>query len=116
MTASLGFAFKQATIAGAHSTNAGLWSAVFTPSDIDVALPTFECYRIVIANGPPGSTFQIFVGNRRYDSVFPGDTNSWDPNNPMKLNNGDTVAFYWNSNLASAQPEVWLYFQESRPL
>lgn len=115
MTAALAPTFKDA-IKPASGTNAGNWTATFGPADISISLPTFECYRIVISGGPPGSTFQIFVGNRLYDSVFPGDTNSWDPNNPMKLNNGDSLSFQWNTGTGTSGPTVWLYFQESNPL
>lgn len=117
MTAALGNAGpKEAAIAAAGQPNAGNWVATFVPSDIDVSLPTFECYRIVIEGGPLGSTFKVYIGNRVYDTVFPGWDTSWDPNNPMKLNNGDTISFQWNSGLATAQPVVWLYFQEANPL
>lgn len=115
MTAKLGDAFKTGT-KPASGTNAGNWTVVFNPADMSVSLTDFECYRIVISGGPPGSTFTIYIGNRLYDSVFPGDTNSWDPNNPMKLSNGDIVQFYWNTGTTGFQPTVWLYFQEARLL
>lgn len=116
MTAPLGYADKEGTIAMAGQLNAGNWTVGFTSADIGISLPRFECYRIVIKGGPPGSTFDIYIGNRLYDSVAPGDTNSWDPNNPMKLQAGDSVYFYWNSSAANFPPFVAMYFQEPEVL
>jgi hypothetical protein len=107
----LGQAFQTAVISPAGRTNAGNWTATFDSPDIGIFLPEFDCYHIVIKGGPAGSTFDIYVNNNLYDSVTPGDTNSWDPNHPMKLSNGDSVIFYWNAGTGTA-PTVWLYFQE----
>lgn len=116
MTAPLGYADKTATIALPGQLNAGNWTAAFTSNDIGISLPRFECYRIVIKGGPPGSKFDIYIGNRLYDSVDPGDTNSWDPNNPMKLQAGDSIYFYWNTNTANFAPFIAMYFQEPEAL
>jgi hypothetical protein len=111
MASGLGDANVTATIAGATSQYAGRWVAAFTPAVIGIFQAQFECYRIVIRGGPPASTFDVYIGTRLYDSVTPGDTNSWDPNQTLKLNQGDTVTFVWNSGAGAAGPEVWLYFQ-----
>lgn len=116
MTAALGYASTDAIIALPGQMNAGMWTATFSSADIGISLPEFECYHIVIKGGPPGSTFDVYVGNRLYDSVTPGDTNSWDPNNPMKLQAGDSVYFYWNSSTPNITPMVAMYFQEPEPL
>lgn len=114
MTAYLGNTFKVGAVTQTIPY-AGNWAVVFNPADIPINNPTYECYRIVIKGGPPGSSFDVMVNNSLYDSVFPGDTNSWDPNNSMKLANGDTIGFYWNTGSSTA-PTVWLYFQEATPL
>lgn len=110
MAAKLGNTFKDGVL---HD---GVWQVSFTPADLGLFLPQYECYRIVISNGPPGSGFTIYLNNNLYDSVFPGDSNSWDPNNPMKLSNGDTLTFTWNLGTDGFNPTVWLYFQEESPL
>lgn len=110
----VGDALKTATKTA--TVNSGNWACVFSPADIAVNLTAFECYRIVINGGPPGSTFQVYVNNKLYDSVFPGDVNSWDPNNSMKLANGDSVSFFWNSSTGTTGPTVVLYFQQAEVL
>lgn len=94
--------------------NTGKWTVTFDPATIGISHPLFECYHIVIS-GPPGSAFQIYIGNKFWDNVTPGDVNSWDPNQPMKLQNGDYVFFYWNTGSGSP-PTVTMYFQEPSPL
>lgn len=107
MTQKLGSTFKQATLQN------GVWVCKFFASDLSITLSTYECYRIVINNGPAGSTFMIDLNNQLWDAVFPGDNNSWDPNNPLPLEAGDSLTFTWD--LASGTgPFVWLYFQQTR--
>jgi hypothetical protein len=91
------------------SQNSGQWTVTFDPPAIGVTVGEFECYHIVIS-GPPGSSFQIYVGSNFYDYVTPGDINSWDPHQPMLLNQGDTVYFYWLTATGSA-PVVTMYFR-----
>lgn len=116
MTARLGQDYKTGYIPNTGQPNAGKWTVTFTPADIGVSLPVFECYHIVVTGGPPGSTFDVYVNNNLYDSVQPGNVNSWDPNNPMKLSNGDSVSFHWNVGTVGYQPTVWMYFQQESPL
>lgn len=116
MALKVGDAFGEGMIPKAGQQNAGNWTVILGPADIAISLPEFDCYRIVIAGGPPGSTFQVYVNNKLYDSVAPGDVNSWDPNNPMKLSNGDTVSFFWNVGTANYQPTVWMYFEQPKVL
>ena len=94
--------------------NPGNWTVVFDPPTIGISAATFECYHIVIT-GPAGSSFSIYIGPQFWDNVQRGDTNSWDPNQAMKLQSGQTVYFYWNTGAAPA-PQVTMWFQESNPL
>lgn len=109
MTQKLGSTFKQAKLSG------GVWVCSFHAADLNITLANYECYRIVISNGPAGSTFMINLNNQLWDAVFPGDSNSWDPNNPLPLEAGDSLTFTWNLGSGTG-PFVWLYFQETRIL
>lgn len=112
MAQSLGQANVTAELGNSASQNPGLWTATFTPRDIGVNLSQFECYRIIVSGGPPGSTFRIWIGGARlYSTVFPGNDTEWDPSNPMLLVQGDTVEFRWDS-AAGIAPDVWMYFRE----
>lgn len=111
----LGQTFKSASIAPTGHPNAGNWVAEFQASDIPISEPKFQCYRIVVDGGPIGGKFTIYQNNNNYDSVFPGWDTSWDPNNPMKLANGDTIKFWWNTS-SGAAATVWLYFERETPI
>jgi hypothetical protein len=92
--------------------NPGNYSARFQPSDWGVAGgATFEVYHISIL-GPAGSTFQVFIDNVFYDNVARGDINSWDPNQPMLLSNGNYLWFYWNVGTGTPVPAVTLFLRE----
>lgn len=115
MPESLGDQLKTAIVAPSTHPNAGNWICEFTAADIGISEPVFRCYHIVVDGGPLGSTFTVYRNNKKYDTVFPGWSTSWDPNNPMKLNNGDTISFWWNTGTGTAA-EVWLYFEKESPL
>lgn len=115
MPETLGQANVTATLGGAGSSNPGKWLAVFDSNAIGVSLPEFECYHMIIDAGPAGSTARITLGVRLWDTVFPGNDTSWDPNQPLPLVQGDTVTFSWNS-AATPAPDVWMYFRERSPL
>ncbi len=112
----LGSTFKIATLAPTGHPNAGNWICEFSPKDLGVSQSKFQCYHIVVSGGPIGSKFTVYQNNNLYDSVFPGWDTSWDPNNPMKLANGDTVSFWWNANTVNSAATVWLYFENESPL
>jgi hypothetical protein len=115
MSESLGYQFKTASIAPTGHQNAGNWICEFSASDIGIAEPKFRVNHVNVEGGPLGSTFKWGYNNARWETVFPGWDTSWDPNNPMKMMNGDTVFFWWNTNTGTAAT-VWLYFERETPL
>lgn len=115
MPESLGRTFKEASLAPTGHPNAGKWICEFSSSDIGISEPRFQCFHVNVQGGPVGSTFTWGYGNNPWDTVFPGWDTSWDPNNAMKLGNGDTIFFWWNTNSGTAAT-VWLYFEKETPL
>ena len=113
MTAPLGLATADGAL-DKTGNNTGNYTVVFDPQVLGMNLPRFECYHIVIS-GPAGSSFTIYVGANFYDNVTPGDVNSWDPNQTMKLQLGQNIYFYWNTGTGTV-PMVTMYFQEPSPL
>lgn len=87
---------------------AGLWTVTFDQAAL-AAQVAAEVHHIAIS-GPPGSSFQVYIDTTFYDYVARGDINSWDPSQPMPLNPGQTLYFYWNSS-ASPAPKVSLYLR-----
>jgi hypothetical protein len=92
---------------------AGGWTIAITPADMGIRVPS-EVYHIAI-QGPAGSTFQVFLDTTFYDNVTRGDINSWDPSQPMHVQPGTTIYFYYSTN-ATPAPKATLFFREPSPL
>lgn len=90
----------------------GAYTVKMGPQQMGVSEGAFECYHISI-QGPAGSSFQVYIGDKFYDFVARGDINSWDPSQTMKLVSGNTVYFYWNVTSGTPKPGVTMYFQEA---
>jgi hypothetical protein len=99
-------------VADNQGINPGNWTVSFTPAIINVNVPYFEIYKIVV-QGAAGSTFTVFVDNNQWDTSQFGQNNSWDPSQPMQLNPGNTVYFYYNDPVTDASPPtvvIWLRY------
>lgn len=76
------------------------WDVLFTPDVLATNLTTFEVYQISL-DGPVGSSVQVAIDGAPWNHVNQGWLNSWDPAQPMLLNNGNTVQFFWTVPFAS---------------
>ncbi len=93
--------------------NSGNWVVDFPPSLIASRLPLIECYHIQIS-GPVGSTFQVLRNSDSWGASPNGWKNEWDPNQPLPLRSGDTLSFYWSTNVSPApQVTIWLRTEPS---
>lgn len=85
----------------------GFWSIEFDPARFGFASNNFEVYHIAL-KGPAGSSFQVFTNTTFYSTSPRGDLNEWDPNQPLFMNAGQSLFFYWNSAAApSPMVTVW---------
>lgn len=98
--------------------NTGNWTVTFDPQTINVQLTQFECYKIVI-HGAPGSTFTVYIDQAQWDTSQRGDINSWDPTQPMPLNHGQYLYFFWSDAITDNNPPtvtIWLrYDRDLKP-
>lgn len=90
--------------------NTGNWTAVLGPSNIAINHNYFELYHLAIQGGPAGSILTIYLDNAFYDTTPNAMVNSWDPNQPLIMQPGDTLYFYWNKATGTA-PLVTAYFR-----
>lgn len=98
---------------------AGGWTVKFTPAEIGIRVKS-EVYHIAV-KGPTGSRFEVFIDTTFYDNVKRGDINSWDPSQPMPVDPGATIYFYYNSAALtpapdSGPPKATLFFREPSPV
>lgn len=93
--------------------NLGNWTVTFDPAAIAVNQNPFIVYKIVV-QGAPGSTFTVFVDNRQWDAVQVGQINSWDPNQPLLMQPGQTLFFYYSDPISDGTPPtvtIWLAYE-----
>lgn len=102
---------RQATgvVDPSNPVTAGGWTVAFTPQVLNIP-QHFEVYHIAV-KGPVGSNFQVYQDTSFYDAVPRGDLNSWDPAQPMHVQPGRTLYFYYSSAVAPA-PLVTIYCRE----
>ena len=87
----------------------GAWTVAFTPQILNIG-QHFEVYHIAV-KGPTASTFQVYQDTSFYDAVPRGDLNSWDPSQPMHVQPGRTLYFYFNVTTPPA-PVISIYCRE----
>jgi len=93
--------------------NSGNWVVDFTPTIIASRLPLIECYHIYLT-GPAGSSFEILRNTDQWGTSPNGFRNEWDPVQPLPLRSGDTVSFFWSTNVGPApQVTMWLRTEQS---
>jgi hypothetical protein len=101
--------------------NPGNWTLVANSQSLNCYVALAEVYQITI-NGPVGSTFSLWRGNRLWNNVVQGWSNTYDPTNPLYLRPSDELFFYWRaptSRLPTPSAVIWLRFDldlpENRP-
>ena len=78
-------------------TNKGNWTVQFTPQVINVNVPHFELYKLVVTGAANTATFNVYVNVYQWDTAVYATNNSWDPTQPLLLTPGDSVYFYYSS-------------------
>ena len=110
MSNNLGDRLKRGVADPQNPVLANGYTVSFGPAD----LPKQACemYHAAIM-GPAGSTFQVWKNTHFYDNVVRGDLNSWDPAQPMLIEPGDTIYYYWSLGAPSAVPVVSIYLRRA---
>lgn len=73
------------------------WDVIFAPTDLGIPPDgEVEVYHIYI-DGPVGSSVDIRIDGQRWDFVSQGWQNGWDPQQPLLLRGGVTLAFFWST-------------------
>ena len=113
---SLGTRPVTASLNASPTSNPGNWSALMPSSIMAVSVPNFELYRFSVINGPLGSTLTALLDQDVF-TVTPagtGDNNTWVAFQPLEINKGQTLSFFWNSSTAtSPAPLVTCFFRYS---
>lgn len=94
--------------------NPGNWTVAIDPAVLSVSteIQYFEVYKMIV-HGAPGTTFNVYVDRNEWDTNVFGQQNSWDPIQPLKLQQGQTLYFMYSDPVSDNQPPgatVWLRY------
>ena len=100
----LGSRVATATTTSGFAPNGNNWTAVLSPSNVNIHVPFFEIYRASFLNGPAGSTISIYVDQDliSVSTAGQGASNSWQPPIPHELIPGNTIYFCWDKATGTA--------------
>lgn len=93
--------------------NPGNWTVAFDPNLLNVNVPQWECWKIVVKGAAATATFDVFINGDQFDISVYAKQNSWDPVQPMILRPGDTVYFYYSTVATDGnkpQVTIWLRY------
>lgn len=115
MATYVGLGSRQATgTVDTTGLNPGNWTVAFDAAVLAINIPYFEIYKMIVT-GAPGSTFTVWVDNRRWDIAQRGDLNSWDPQQPLQLQPGLAVYFMYSDPTSDNTPPtvtIWLRYDQ----
>lgn len=92
--------------------NMGNWTVAFTPAILNVNVPQFEVYKMIVA-GAPNTTFRVYIDGQQWDVGIYGTQNSWDPVQPLIVRPGQYLYFMYSDAVTDANPPVvtvWLRY------
>lgn len=105
----------QVGAADTTGNNKGNWTVVFAPEDLNVNIPYFEVYKVII-HGAAGSTMNWYIDNNIWETTVAADDNAWDPAQPLLLLPGKYMYFYWSDPTTDNTPPtvtIWMRYDPS---
>lgn len=107
--AQLGKLTQQGKINPNNPVFPGGWTVTFERSD--TPRQQYEVWHSAI-QGPPASTFQVYLDDTFFDNVVRGDINAYDPAQPMLVGPDTNIYFHWST--ATGDPPIGtLFFREA---
>jgi hypothetical protein len=95
--------------------NPGNWTIAFSPDIINVNVTQFEIYKIIV-NGAPNTTFKVYVDAAQWDSALYGQSNSWDPQQPLIMRPGQFLYFMYSDPITDNNPPnatIWMRYDSA---
>lgn len=80
--------------------NPGNWTLAASQRELSNLVAQAEIYQISI-DGPVGSSFTVYRNTVRWNLVFQGWANTYDPVNPLYVRPGDTIYLFWNAKFTT---------------
>lgn len=96
------------------SYNPGNWTIAFDPAALAVStqIRYFEVYKMIV-HGAAGTVFDVRVDRNLWDTAVFGFQNSWDPTQPLRMQQGQSLYFLYSDPVSDGTPPtatVWLRY------
>jgi hypothetical protein len=98
--------------------NPGNLTSAFTPAVIDINVPFFELYKIMVVNVPIGFAASVVIDNKLFSYTMPVSGSEWDPAQPMLLIPSNELDLLWTIPVANTTIPIctaWFRFDSSIP-
>jgi hypothetical protein len=98
--------------------NTGNYTAAFTPNVININVPYFELYKMIVENVPIGFSATCVIDAKKFSFTLPNQGSEWDPSQPMLLIPGNELDLLWNIPVPNASIPIvtaWFRFDNSIP-
>lgn len=113
----LGPRSKKAFLNPDNPIGASLWSAVFSPGDLNIQIP-FEVYHGMLV-GPDPSQVLVYLDGILIDFFANGNIGVYDPSTPMYVRPGQTIYYHWDSAVVTpaigGPPNISIWCREPSP-
>jgi hypothetical protein len=98
-------------VADTTGNNTGNWTVTFQPNFLSFTVPEAFVYKIQVM-GAGGSSFNVYVENKQWDSNIYGAQNSWDDNagDSLIIRPGESLYFYFSDPVSDGTPPVVTIF------
>jgi len=98
-------------VADTTGNNTGNWTVTFNPVTLAFTVPEVFVYKMQVT-GAVGSSFDIFVENKQWDSNIFGNQNSWDDDggDTLKIAVGETLYYYYSDFTSDGTPPIITVF------
>lgn len=88
--------------------NTGNWTAIFDKAVVGINYNTYEVYKMVVELNPSAGvvSWTIHIGQRAYEGYQSSVIATWSDPNPMVVDSGETVYFYFSEPTSDGTPPV----------
>jgi hypothetical protein len=96
--------------------NPGNFTAAFTPAVININVPYFEVYKMIVENVPIGFSATCVIDAKKFSFTLPNQGSEWDPAQPMQLIPANELDLLWNIPVANTTVPIvtaWFRFDQS---
>ena len=92
--------------------NPGNWTVTFDPAAINVNVPQFEIWHIIVKGASSKATFNVFINSNQFSINVYGVANEWDPQTPLVARPGVYIYFYYTTPATDGfQPTITIWLR-----